>query len=141
MVRLDVVLQVGQTSEVVEVSSQAALLQAETATLGTVIENKVVTELPLNGRQYLNLVALSPNVNVLAPAAGQAGARQGGDRAQQAISAGGQRIFFNYYTLDGVNNMDVNFNSYIAFPPSMRFRSSKFKTAFTRRSMVIKARR
>ena len=114
--RLDVVLQVGQTSEVVEVTSQAALLQAETATLGTVIENKVVTELPLNGRQYLNLVALSPNVNVLAPAAGQAGARQGGDRAQQAISTGGQRIFFNYYTLDGVNNMDVNFNSYIAFP-------------------------
>src|SRR4029079_15163067 len=65
---------------------------------------------------YLNLVALSPNVNVMAPAAGQAGSRQGGERAQQAISAGGQRIFFDYYTLDGVNNMDVNFNSYVALP-------------------------
>ena len=115
-VRLDVVLQVGNTTETIEVTAGAAQLQSENATLGTVIDNQVVTELPLNGRQYLNLVALSPNVNVLAPAAGQAGSRQGGDRAQQAISTGGQRIFFNYYTLDGVNNMDVNFNTYIAFP-------------------------
>src|SRR5436190_2192053 len=115
-VRLDVTLQVGQPSESVEVAANADLLQAENATLGTVIDNKFVTELPLNGRQYLNLVALSPNVNVLSPSAGQAGARQGGDRANQAISTGGQRIFFDYYTLDGVNNTDVNFNTYIALP-------------------------
>ena len=115
-VRLDVAMEVGQVGETVTISSNGALLNAENATVGTVIGNKIVTELPLNGRQYLNLVALSPNVNVLAPAAGQAGARQGGERAQQAISAGGQRIFFDYYTLDGVNNMDVNFNSYVALP-------------------------
>src|ERR1041384_6979596 len=98
------------------IPSTAALLNTENSTVGTVIENKIVTELPLNGRQYLNLIALSPNTNVLAPAAGQAGARQGGERAQQAISAGGERIFFDYYTLDGVNNMDVNFNTYVALP-------------------------
>ena len=116
VVRLDVALQVGNATETIEVTSEVAQLQSENATLGTVIENKIVTELPLNGRQYLNLVALSPNVNVLAPAAGQAGSRQGGERAQQAISAGGQRISFDYYTLDGVNNTDVNFNSYVALP-------------------------
>ena len=115
-VRVDVVLQVGQASESVEVTANVALLQSENSTLGTVIENKVVTELPLNGRQYLNLVALTPNTNVLSPVAGQAGSRLGGERAQQAISAGGQRIFYDYYTLDGVNNMDVNFNSYVALP-------------------------
>ena len=114
--RLDVSLEVGQVDEMVTINSSVAMLNSENTTLGTVIENKIVTELPLNGRQYLNLVALSPNVNVLAPAAGQAGARQGGERAQQAISAGGQRIFFDYYTLDGVNNMDVNFNTYVALP-------------------------
>ena len=114
--RLDVKMEVGAVGESVTISSVGTLLNAENATVGTVIENKIVTELPLNGRQYLNLVALSPNVNVLAPAAGQAGARQGGERAQQAISAGGQRIFFDYYTLDGVNNMDVNFNTYVALP-------------------------
>ena len=114
--RLDVKMEVGQVGETVTVTSNSALLNAETATVGTVIENKIVTELPLNGRQYLNLVALSPNVNVLSPAAGQAGSRQGGDRAGQSISTGGQRIFFDYYTLDGVNNTDPNFNSYIALP-------------------------
>ncbi|MEW6125995.1 MAG: carboxypeptidase regulatory-like domain-containing protein [Acidobacteriota bacterium] len=114
--RLDVTMEVGQVSEMVAITSTSALLNSENTTVGTVIENKIVTELPLNGRQYLNLVALSPNANVLAPAAGQAGARQGGERAQQAISVGGQRIFYNYYTLDGVNNLDVNFNTYVALP-------------------------
>lgn len=127
-VRLDVTLEVGQTSESVEVAANADLLQAENATLGTVIENKIVTELPLNGRQYLNLVALSPNVNVLSPSAGQAGARQGGDRANQAISTGGQRIFFDYYTLDGVNNTDVNFNTYIALPSIDAIQEFKVQT-------------
>ncbi len=128
VVRLDVVLQVGQTSESIEVAATVALLQSENATTGAVIENKVVTELPLNGRQYLNLAALTPNANVLSPAAGQAGSRQGGDRAQQAISAGGQRIFYDYYTLDGVQNMDVNFNSYVAFPSIDAIQEFKIQT-------------
>src|SRR6516162_5081391 len=51
VVRLDVVLQVGQVSDTVEVAATADLLQAETATVGTVVENKIITELPLNGRQ------------------------------------------------------------------------------------------
>jgi len=127
-VRLDVTMEVGQVGETLTITSNSALLNAENTTLGTVIENKIVTELPLNGRQYLNLVALSPNVNVLSPAAGQAGARQGGDRANQSISTGGQRIFFDYYTLDGVNNMDVNFNSYIALPSIDAIQEFKVQT-------------
>ena len=112
-VRLDMALAVGQVSESVEVSAQADLLQAENASVGTVIENKGVTELPLNGRQYLNLVALSANVQTLSPSSGQAGSREGGDRASQSISAAGQRIMFDYFTLDGVNNTDPDFNTYI----------------------------
>jgi hypothetical protein len=69
-VRLDTTLKVGQISESVEVSAQADLLQAENASVGTVIENKGVIELPLNGRNYLGLVALSANVNTLSAASG-----------------------------------------------------------------------
>src|SRR6516165_3204848 len=116
VVRLDVTLQVGQVSETVEVAATADLLQSETAAIGTVVENKIVTDLPLNGRNYLGLVALAPNVNTLSPAAGQAASRQGGDRAAQAISTGGQRIMYDYYSLDGVNNTDPNFNTYIVLP-------------------------
>ena len=115
-VRLDLTLQIGQVSESVEVTATAALLQSENATVGTVIENREIAEAPLNGRQYLNLVNLSPNVSNIAPAAGQAGSRQGGDRANQAISAGGNRIVYDYYTLDGVVNTDPNFNTYIVLP-------------------------
>ena len=127
-VRLDIALQVGQTSEKIEVAASVALLQSEDASVGSVIENKVVTELPLNGRNYLNLAALSPNVNTLSPSAGQAGSRQGGDRASQAISAGGQRIMFDYYTLDGVNNTDPNFNSYVALPSIDAIQEFKVQT-------------
>ena len=116
VVRLDVALQLGQVSESIEVSATSTLLQAENATIGAVVGNKLITELPLNGRQYLSLVALAPNVNTLSQGAGQAGSRQGGDRAAQAISTGGQRIMFDYYTLDGVNNTDPNFNTYVVLP-------------------------
>src|SRR3989442_8857147 len=141
VLRLDMVLQVGQISETIEVAATADLLQAETATVGAVVENKIITELPLNGREYLGLVAMSPNANTLAPRAGQAATRQGGDRADQAISAGGQRIMFDYYTLDGVNNTDPNSIPISSSPPLTPFRSSKFTPVFTPRSSVIKARR
>ena len=80
------------------------------------IENRRIVELPLNGRNYLSLIALSPNVSAGFAGAGQAGDRQGGSRANQQISISGQRREFNYYTLDGVDNTDVNFNTYIFLP-------------------------
>src|SRR5271157_81409 len=115
-VRLDFILQVGAVTQSVIVTGAAALLQAENATLGTVIENEAVNELPLNGRNYLSLVALSSNANTLAPASGQASARMGTERATQSISVGGQRIMWDYYTLDGVNNTDPDFVTYVALP-------------------------
>jgi hypothetical protein len=127
-VRLDVALQVGQVSETVEVTAQAVLLQAENASLGTVVENKAITELPLNGREYLNLVALSANVNTLSPANSYATGREGGDRASQSISAAGQRISFDYFTLDGVTNTDPDFNSYIILPSIDAIQEFKVQT-------------
>ena len=115
-IRLDFSMQVGAVTDTVEVQATGELLQSENATLGTVVENKAVNELPLNGRNYLGLVALSSNVNTLSPASGQAGSRLGGDRASQAISVGGQRIMFDYYTLDGVINTDPDFVTYIGLP-------------------------
>ena len=90
-VRLDFSMTVGQVTESVEVSAAAAQLQTENSTVGTVIENRRIVELPLNGRNYLQLVSLSPNVTTASPSAGQAGSRQGGDRANQSIAVAGQR--------------------------------------------------
>src|SRR6266478_8551585 len=60
--KVDVVLQVGAQSETVEVTSEVPLLQPETNSLGQVVEQRSVTELPLNGRNPLALVALVPGV-------------------------------------------------------------------------------
>ena len=114
--RIDFELQIGQVSESVEVRADAALLVSDNATVGTVIENKRIVELPLNGRNYLQLVSLAPNVSTGFSTQGQAGARQGGIRAGQTISVAGQRTNFNHYTIDGVENTDPNFNTFIVMP-------------------------
>ena len=113
--RVDFALTVGQTTQTVEVSANALLLTTENATVGTVIEQRSIVDLPLNGRNFLQLVALSPNVTFGFSAPGQS-RRQGGSRAEQNIAISGMRGTWNNYTLDGVSNTDPNFNLYIQLP-------------------------
>jgi hypothetical protein len=114
--RVDFTLAVGQTSQTIEVSDFAQLLTTESATVGTVIPEKTIVDLPLNGRNFLQLVSLSPNVSYGFVAPAQAAGRQGGTRANQNISISGMRGTWNNYTLDGVANTDPNFNLYIQLP-------------------------
>jgi hypothetical protein len=55
-------LKVGQTSTTIEVKAETPLLNTSDATVGTEIESKVLTEIPLNGRNFLQLNLLSPGV-------------------------------------------------------------------------------
>src|SRR3989442_13531706 len=126
--RIDFELQVGQVSESIEVNASAALLVTDNATVGTVIENKRIVELPLNGRNYLQLVSLAPNVSTGFSGQGQAGARQGGIRSQQTISVAGQRTNFNHYTIDGVENTDPNFNTFVVLPSVDALQEFKVQT-------------
>ena len=114
--RVDFTLALGQASSAVEVSSSAADLTTESATVGTVIENRRISDLPLNGRDFFQLVALSPSVTYGFAAAAQASSREGGTRAALTISLTGQRATWNNYTLDGVTNTDIDFNLYILQP-------------------------
>jgi hypothetical protein len=114
--RVDFTLTLGQTTQTIEVSSNALMLTTENATVGTVIEEKSIKDLPLNGRNFLQLVALSPNVTYGFMAPNNVQRRQGGSRTEQNISIAGMRGVWNNYTLDGVANTDVNFNLYIQLP-------------------------
>lgn len=114
--RVDFSLDVGQVSESVEVAASAEMLQTSSTSTGTVIEQKRIVELPLNGRNYLQLVRLAPNVSAEMPAGGQANGRQGGERSNQALSIAGMRQQFNRFTLDGVENTDINFNTFVVRP-------------------------
>jgi len=69
-VRIDAILEVGQTSQTIEITAETPLLNTESATVSQVIENQTVREMPLNGRNIMNLVALSPGVVPQASAAG-----------------------------------------------------------------------
>ncbi len=60
--KIDLALQVGAVSQTVEVTAQTPLLTPESSSLGTVIDQRKTDELPLNGRNPLNLVALVPSV-------------------------------------------------------------------------------
>ena len=96
------------------------MINATDATVGTVISNKEILELPLNGRNFISLVSSIPNVSSDWAGGGGGGAsgRQGGDRSTQNFAVAGQRREYNQYTLDGIVNQDVNFNTY-AFLPSI----------------------
>ncbi|MDQ2945994.1 MAG: carboxypeptidase-like regulatory domain-containing protein [Acidobacteriota bacterium] len=114
--RIDFTLSVGQTTQTIEVSATGALLSTEDATVGTVIEERRITELPLNGRNFFSLVALSPNVTFGFTPAQQASGRLGGTRSTLTMSLAGARATWANYTLDGITNTDVDFNTYIVLP-------------------------
>ena len=114
--RVDFTLAVGQATQTVEVSATGELLTTEDATVGTVIEEKRIIELPLNGRNFFSLVALSPNVTYGFTPAQQASGRLGGTRSTLTMSLSGARATWANYTLDGITNTDVDFNTYILLP-------------------------
>jgi len=61
-VRTDIEMQVGDVNQSVEVQAEVPLLQTETANLSQVVDSRAVEELPLNGRNILNLISLAPGV-------------------------------------------------------------------------------
>jgi hypothetical protein len=61
-VRIDLTMQVGDVTQSVEVTGETPLLQAETSSLGQVVEERKANELPLNGRNVFNLISLAPSV-------------------------------------------------------------------------------
>jgi hypothetical protein len=126
--RVDFTLEVGQVTETVEVTGAAPLLTTENATVGTVIEQRRITDLPLNGRNFLSLVALSPNVTYGFAQAAQAAGRQGGTRSNITMSLAGARSAWSNYTLDGITNTDINFNLYIVLPSVEALQEFKVQT-------------
>ena len=106
--RLDMEMQVGEVTSVVEVQGDAALLQSENSSVGGVIDRKKIIDLPLNGRNFVTLALLVPGVNT-----GQPGAGSGG-----GISIGGTRSEQNSFQLDGVSN-SAQWDSGISFRPSI----------------------
>jgi outer membrane receptor protein involved in Fe transport len=103
--REDVDMAVGAVVETVAVEAGATVIQTDSATVGNVVDNKKVTELPLNGRNFLQLNLLVPGANQ--GVKGSQNQTQGG-----SISVNGAREQANNFLLDGIDNNDLAINQY-----------------------------
>ena len=100
--RVDFDLKVGDVSATVDVQAAAVTLDTETASMGQTVTQKQVTQLPLNGRNFLSLLFL--NGGTVETSGEQGGMRQG---AGNAISINGARPTSNNYLIDGTSNTDT----------------------------------
>jgi len=107
-----VTLTVGDATESVTVTADVGLLRTEDAQVSDTIDNQKVKELPLNGRQFLQLAQLSDGVVI--PPGGTRGAALEQAGALPAVL--GQRSGHNIYLLDGVKVTDEYFNNLVISP-------------------------
>src|SRR6266576_2412075 len=91
--KIDFEMTLGDVSETVTVEAGAPLVNTESATVSTVIDHTFVDNLPLNGRSFQTLIALTPGVVAVAAKASDQG----------QFSVNGQRADANYFTIDGVS--------------------------------------
>ena len=122
--RMDFKLSVGSINEKVTVAASADVLQTENATVGTVIDSAKIVQLPLNGRNFIQLAQLVPGVQPGTP--GSITVRRGRGSVGQtdaafgstAASANGQRDTADRFFLDGIETMDYDAVTY-SFSPSI----------------------
>ena len=109
------ILEVGQVSEQVEVQANASLVETRNSSVGQVIENQRILELPLNGRSVTDLISLAG----AAVQSRTARVTNGSDSV--AISVAGGLGFSVEYTLDGANhaNFVSGYNMNMPFPDAL----------------------
>jgi len=90
--RLDIVLALASVGESVNVLAGVTLVQSESAAVSTVIDRQLIDTLPLNGRSFQTLIALTPGVVMTKANFGEQG----------QFSVNGQRANANYFTIDGI---------------------------------------
>jgi Carboxypeptidase regulatory-like domain/TonB-dependent Receptor Plug Domain len=126
-VLLNFKLQPGALTETVEVTSEAPLLQSQDASVGQVVNQQSINNLPLNGRNFTFLAQLAAGVNTP-----EADTR--GNAASGAFTANGLRPAQNNYLLDGIdNNSDtvdfLNGTNYVVLPPIEAVQEFKVETS------------
>ena len=109
--RLDATLEVGQLSETLTVETSSPVVRTETSSIGEVMDNRKILELPLKGREYIQLATLMPGVASRNPRS-PSGTTQGA-----TIEVNGQRGNANNYRLNGLSNVSAFDNTQAAAPP------------------------
>jgi len=116
--RIDGSLRVGPVTQNITVEASAVGLQTDTSTVTSSINSAATQELPLNGRNIVNLVQNQVGVNSGVQNGVGAGNRPDDRRQTSSMSANGQEELFNLYLLDGLENSD-RFAGLIGVQPSI----------------------
>src|SRR6185437_80983 len=99
---------VGQVSEKVVVTGAAAAIDTQTSSLGQVVSSQTITQMPLNGRSYLQLAALGTGVTLQSMGSERQGNNGGnatsGRPGDISFSSNGVRARLNNFILDGIDN-------------------------------------
>jgi hypothetical protein len=124
--RIDATLQIGSVTEVVEVESDAAMIETHQNAISTVIDNTRILELPLNGRNAPDLIMFSGAAsNASLPSQDLMSSKNYGNGtsgASQTVSVAGGQQNANNYLLDGGDNNDAfsNVNAPLPFPDAIQ---------------------
>ena len=110
---IDVQLSVGAVTQTVEVQASAATLNTTDSTIGTVVHHQTIVEMPLNGRNFTQLIQLAPGAAPIQTGQQNSFTNTGG--ISPAIN--GMRAQMNNFTLDGVENNMRFTNTYANSPP------------------------
>lgn len=129
--QLNLVLEVGAVSEEISVTAQAPQLQSEASSLGTVVSEKLVNQLPLNGRNFIQLAVLSPGVTGVGFGASgtiMSGTRPDDRRPGTEIFSNGNREGSNNFLFDGVDDNERLTLSIVLRPAVEAVREFKIQT-------------
>jgi hypothetical protein len=102
--RIDAGMSVGTANETVSVEVAAPLLQADNSTLQSSINQQAVQDLPLNGRNFVQLVTLAAGANEGPPNSLTNGTKPDDKRVSASFSANGQSEVLNNQMIDGMDN-------------------------------------
>ncbi|MGA8200677.1 MAG: carboxypeptidase regulatory-like domain-containing protein, partial [Candidatus Sulfotelmatobacter sp.] len=133
VVRVDFSLVVGSVQEQVVVTAAEPLVESETSSIGQVIGESQVHQLPLNGRDFIQLAYLSPGVNMGPASTGSTGNVQQGDipedeRGNGSIQVNGLWATNNNYLLNGFDNNEQQIGFELIEPPVDAIQEFKVQT-------------
>jgi hypothetical protein len=133
--QVNIRLEVGSATEVVDVSAAVPLIDLETSSTGEVIQGRQVTELPLNGRNFTQLALLAPGVTRGDYGDQASGVNnnvetfRNGETGGAALSVNGLRAQANNFILDGLDNNEALVNGINFFPPAEAIEEFRINTS------------
>jgi Carboxypeptidase regulatory-like domain/TonB dependent receptor-like, beta-barrel/TonB-dependent Receptor Plug Domain len=126
--RVDVALEVGGLEETTTVVASSPVLNTDSSEVGTVIEERAIKELPLNGRNFATLVYLTPGVTPGQAGENLSGASTFNPRGASNFNALGHQANANAWLIDGIDNNEFTFNTVIVAPSVEQVREFKVLT-------------